>query len=123
RVANGFSSGWTARLARQAVTDSQCGYRLYRRALLDRTPSTPGRYEVETEVIVRAARLGFRIAEVEIPTVYGEEQSQIRAFRDVPRIVGTMVRLTFEGLAPPPAMRRAKEQAGTAAPRAAEQPR
>src|SRR5207244_12203417 len=102
RFANGFASGWTALLAGQRVTDSQCGYRLYGRALLARTPSTPGRYEVETEMIVRAARLGFRIAEVAIPTVYGEEKSQIRAFQDVPRIVGTLGRLTLEVLFPPP---------------------
>ena len=107
RFANGFASGWTALLAGQRVTDSQCGYRLYGRALLARTPSTPGRYEVETEMIVRAARLGFRIAEVEIPTLYGGEQSQIRTLRDVPRIVGTLGRLTLEGLWPPAAMRRA----------------
>ena len=34
------------------MTDSQCGYRLYGRALLARTPSTPGRYEVETEQLI-----------------------------------------------------------------------
>jgi hypothetical protein len=78
-------------LAGQLVSDSQCGYRLYGRGVLDHTPMTPGRYEVETEIAVRAARLGFRLAEVEIPTVYGEEKSQIRAFRDVPRIAGTLL--------------------------------
>ena len=107
RLANGFSSAWTTWLAGQGVSDSQSGCRLYGRAMLDGTPLTPGRYEVETEAIVRAARLGFRIAEVPIPTVYGEEKSQIRAFRDVPRIMGTLARLTVEGVAPPPAMRAA----------------
>ena len=111
RFANGFSSGWTAALAGARVTDSQCGYRLYSRALLARTPVTPGRYEVETELIVRAARLGFPIAEIEIPTVYGEHGSHIRAFRDVPRIVGTLGRLTLEGIAPPAAMRAAARAA------------
>ena len=75
--------------------------------MLRRTPLTAGRYEVETEMVVRAARLGFRLAEVEIPTVYGEETSQIHATRDVPRIIGTLVRLTGEGLFPPAAMRSA----------------
>jgi glycosyltransferase involved in cell wall biosynthesis len=107
RFANRVSSGWTAWLAGQVVTDSQCGYRLYRRGVIQSTPITPGRYELETEIIVRAARLGFRIREVEIPTVYGEERSQIRAMRDVPRIFGTLVRLTFEGALPPREMRAA----------------
>jgi UDP-N-acetylglucosamine---dolichyl-phosphate N-acetylglucosaminyltransferase len=107
RFANAFSSGWTAWLAGQPVSDSQCGYRLYRREVFMQTPITPGRYELESEFIVRAARLGFRVAEVEIPTVYGEEKSQIRTFRDVPRIFGTLARLTFERYAPPRAMREA----------------
>jgi len=96
RFANAFSSAWATWLAGQRISDSQCGYRLYRRSVLQRTPVTPWRYELETEVAVRAARLGFRIAEVEIPTVYGEEKSQLSAFRDVPRIVGVLARLTLE---------------------------
>src|SRR5258706_11624295 len=100
RFANAVSSGWTTALAGGRISDSQSGFRLYARRLLDRTPMTPGRYEVETEIAVRAARLGFRLAEVLVPTIYGTEQSQIRAFRDVPRIAGTLLRLTLEGMVP-----------------------
>lgn len=108
RFANAFSSAWTSLIAGQRVEDSQCGYRLYRRQLLERTPVTPGRFEFETEVAVRAARLGFRIAHVPIPTVYGTETSTIRVFRDVPRIAGTLARLSLEAVLPPDAMRRAR---------------
>ncbi len=105
RFANAVSSGWASRLAGHTISDSQCGYRLYSRAVLERTPLTPGGYELESEIVVRAARLGFRLSEVLIPTVYGEERSHIRTFHDVPRIVGTLLRLTLEprptpGLAP-----------------------
>jgi len=110
RFANRFSSGWATWLAGQCVADSQCGFRLYGRRLLDRTPITPGRYEVESEVIVRAARLGFRLASVPIPTVYGAEASQMRTLRDVPRIVGVLARLTLERVAPPDVMRRAARE-------------
>jgi glycosyltransferase involved in cell wall biosynthesis len=96
RFANRFSSGWCSAIAGQRISDSQCGYRLYRRGLLDGTPVRASRYEVETEMAVRAARLGFRVAEVEIPTVYGDEKSHLSITRDVPRIVGMMIRLTFE---------------------------
>jgi hypothetical protein len=61
---------------------------------------------------VRAARLGFRLAEVTVPTVYADEQSQFRLVRDVPRIVGTMVRLTLEGVLPPAPMRAARRAPG-----------
>jgi glycosyltransferase involved in cell wall biosynthesis len=96
RMANAFSSGWTSRLAGQRVNDSQCGYRLYRHEVMERTPLSGGRYEFETEIVIRAARLGFRLGEVTIPTVYGDEESQIRTFRDVPRILGVLLRLSFE---------------------------
>lgn len=107
RLANGLSSAWASALAGQHISDSQCGYRLHARRLLATTPLTPGRYEVETELAVRAARLGFRVAEVEVPTVYGSERSQIRMLRDVPRILGTLVRLSGERVRPPAAMRTA----------------
>ena len=108
RFANEVSSNWASWMAGQRVTDSQCGFRLHSSRLLERTPMTPGRYEVETELVVRASRLGFRIAEVEIPTLYGGEKSQINALRDVPRIAGTFLRLTVEGFLPPAAMRDAR---------------
>lgn len=96
RFANAFSSGWCSAIAGQRISDSQCGYRLYSRALLEGTPVRASRYEVETEIAVRAARLGFRLAEVPVPTVYGDETSHLSLTRDVPRIVGMMMRLTFE---------------------------
>jgi len=105
RFANAVSSQWATDLAGQRISDSQCGYRLYRREVLAVVPVTPGRYEVESEMAVRAARLGFRVHEVEIPTVYGSEQSQIRVARDVPRILGVLARLAFEGVMPPREMR------------------
>jgi glycosyltransferase involved in cell wall biosynthesis len=110
RFANAASSGWTAWLAGQPVSDSQSGYRLYTRRLLTKTPITPGRYEVETEVLVRASRLGFRFAEVVIPTVYGDAGSHIHPLRDVPRIASVLIRLTLERVAPPRAMREALER-------------
>jgi glycosyltransferase involved in cell wall biosynthesis len=96
QFANRFSSAWCSAIAGQRISDSQCGYRLYKRDVLAKTPVRASRYEVETEMAVRAARLGFRISEVQIPTVYGDEQSHLSVTRDVPRIVGMMVRLTFE---------------------------
>jgi glycosyltransferase involved in cell wall biosynthesis len=102
RFANRFSSGWCSAIAGQRIGDSQCGYRLYRREVLAETPVRASRYEVETEMAVRAARMGFRLAEVEIPTVYGDEQSHLSLTRDVPRIVAMMLRLSFE----PPAQRK-----------------
>src|SRR5262245_38496017 len=40
RFANGMSSSWTTALAGRTVSDSQCGYRLYGRDVIARTPMT-----------------------------------------------------------------------------------
>lgn len=106
RFANGFSSGWASGIAGRTIRDSQCGFRLFRRAVLERTPLSSGRYEVESEMVVRAARLGFRFAEVAVPTVYAGE-SHLTLVRDVPRIFIMMMRLTLERVAPPEELRRA----------------
>ncbi len=111
RFGNALSSAWTSWLAGRSIADSQCGYRLFRREVLRRTPVSPGRYEVETEMAVRAARLGFRFAEVEIPTVYGKE-SHLTIARDVPRIAAMLIRLTLEGVRPPAVMREAMRTSG-----------
>jgi len=112
RWANGFSSAWVTTIAGQRISDSQCGYRLYRRAVLEAVPVTPGRYEVESEMAVRAARLGFKVVERVIPTVYGTETSHLTIHKDVPRIFAMLMRLTLERLAPPPAMRAALARRG-----------
>jgi hypothetical protein len=70
-------------------------------------PVTPGRYEVESEMAVRAARLGFKVVERVIPTVYGTETSHLTIHKDVPRIFAMLMRLSLEQLAPPPEMRTA----------------
>jgi glycosyltransferase involved in cell wall biosynthesis len=115
RLANAVSSQWASGLAGQTISDSQCGYRLYRREVIAIVPVTPGRYELESEMAVRSARLGFRVREDEIPTVYGTEQSQIRVARDVPRILGVLARLAVEGVLPPRAMRDAARRVGQVA--------
>jgi len=114
RFGNRFSSSWTSALAGCRISDSQCGYRLFRREVLRDTPVTPGRYEVETEMAVRAARLGFRVVEIPVPTVYGGAATHLSIVRDVPRIVSMMLRLTLERLRPPASMRRATRRGAPA---------
>ena len=83
-------------MAGRPIGDSKIGDRPDRRKVIAATQVRESRYEVETEMAVRAARLGFRIADVRIPTVYGDETSHLSPTRDVPRIVGMMLRLSFE---------------------------
>ncbi|MEM3585716.1 MAG: glycosyltransferase family 2 protein [Candidatus Jordarchaeaceae archaeon] len=69
------------------ITDSQSGYRAYKRRLLEEVEFSATRFSAETEILVDAKRKGFKISEVEIQTIYGEEKSKMRVFEDTVRWV------------------------------------
>jgi GT2 family glycosyltransferase len=57
------------------MEDSQCGYRLIKRDVLESVGLESSGYEAETEFLIKAAKKGFRITFVPIQTVYGNEMS------------------------------------------------
>ena len=100
QIGNRWASWLTTLLAGQAVADSQSGYRLHSGRLLAemvrRVPLSSDGYLFETEMLIRAARAGFRLATVPIATVYGDETSHFRPGREVPRFVRLFSRLAWE---------------------------
>ncbi len=66
--------------ARTGVTvkDSQCGFRLIGREVLDAVTIESNGYEAETEFLIKAARQEFCIEFIPIKTVYGQEKSYMR---------------------------------------------
>lgn len=87
----------TALLSWQAgcrLWDSQCGYRMYRlEAVFAANLPERGRFEWESEAIVRIARSGWSVGRVAIPTIYGDAGSHIRPWRDTARFVSLWFRL------------------------------
>jgi glycosyltransferase involved in cell wall biosynthesis len=69
------------------VLDSQCGYRLYSAALLRSISITCPRFEMESEVIIKAAHTGFPIRFVEVQTLYFKAHSHIAHIADTLRWV------------------------------------
>ncbi|MEM3465797.1 MAG: glycosyltransferase family 2 protein, partial [Candidatus Jordarchaeales archaeon] len=67
------------------VTDSQSGYRAFKREVIESVKFSDPRFAAETEILIDANRKGFRIGEVRIKTLYGEEKSKIRGFEDTIR--------------------------------------
>lgn len=96
RVSNALSSAAISAVAGHTLPDTQCGYRAIRREVLDAVQAVGDRYEFETDFIIRAARLGFRIAGVPIPTIYVPREdggrSHFRECRDAARVVATILR-------------------------------
>jgi glycosyltransferase involved in cell wall biosynthesis len=95
RLSNWISSRVVSRLAGQRIEDSQCGLRVMRSEVLRKVVALGDRYEFETELLVRAARAGFRVASVEIPTLYTGEHSHFRSLRDTSRVIVAMLRLAM----------------------------
>jgi len=60
------------------IKDSQCGFRLIRRSVIERVRLESAGYEAETEFLIKAARHEFTIQFVPVNTIYGEEKSYMK---------------------------------------------
>ena len=67
------------------VGDTQSGFRVFRAELLRNMPLRATGYEVETEMLVKAGRLGAHIARVPVSAVYVTGESKLRPVRDTTR--------------------------------------
>jgi glycosyltransferase involved in cell wall biosynthesis len=83
---NRFTSRVTSKLAGQRIPDSQCGFRLLRRAVLKDLKLSTARFETETEMLIQAGRAGHKIVSVPIRTIYEPGRtSRIHPWRDTVR--------------------------------------
>ena len=96
RMTNALSAAAVRRLG-CAVADPQSGYRAMRAQVLRTVAGRGDRYEYETDLLIRAARAGFRIASVPVPTLYGPP-SHFRELRDGVRVVATFCRHVRRGV-------------------------
>lgn len=92
RVTNYLSSTAISVCVGRRLTDTQSGFRAMRAEVVRQVTAIGDRYEYETDFLIRAARAGFRIEWVPIPTVYGASRSQFRGIRDTVRVVQTICR-------------------------------
>lgn len=83
RINNWLVSQVGSRLCGQTVPDFQSGYRLIRAAVLRQVILETERYETESELLIKAGRLGFRIESLPIQTRYGAEISYIKPIREM----------------------------------------
>jgi glycosyltransferase involved in cell wall biosynthesis len=97
RRANMFSTWAIARLSRTGITDSQCGFRLYSAELLRTLDLCTDGFEMDSEVIVRAGRAGFRVSmtPIEMGFVDGTATSYFRPLHDTLRIAWTVLYARF----------------------------
>ena len=83
RVNNRLVSYVGSKLCGQRVPDFQSGYRLIRIDVLRQVYLETERYETESELLIKAGKLGFRIESLPIQTRYGDEVSHIKPLREM----------------------------------------
>jgi len=91
-LTNIFMSWVISWVIRQKVADSQCGFRLIRREVLENIKLESKKYEIESEILIRAGRQGFKISSVPIESIYRGEKSQINPFIDTLRFIRFIIR-------------------------------
>lgn len=91
RVTNSLASSAVTMLAGVTLPDSQSGFRAIRGRVLEAVRARGDRYDFETDFLLHAARLGFRICSVPVSTRYGAP-SHFRPVRDSARVVRAILR-------------------------------
>ena len=92
---NRFMSWLLSKVSGQYIPDSQCGFRLIKREVLQKIDLRSDRFEIESELIIKAAAAGFEIESVPIKTVYEDEKSKINPIKDTIRFIAFMIRTLF----------------------------
>lgn len=84
-LTNCFMSGLISLACRQSIPDTQCGYRYLSKEVLKSLELTCADFEIETEILMKACKKGFKIASTPIQTIYRDEESKIHPFKDTVR--------------------------------------
>jgi glycosyltransferase involved in cell wall biosynthesis len=75
RMSNAVTSFMVGTRTSVMIRDSQCGYRLIKRKVIEQIMLETTGFEAETEFLMKAAKQKFAIEFVPIQTVYGNEKS------------------------------------------------
>lgn len=85
-LTNFFMSWILSRLARAKIPDTQCGFRMIHRQVLEKLTLTSDHFEIESEMVLKAAWAGFRVVSIPVASVYTRQQlSFIRPLSDTVR--------------------------------------
>lgn len=83
-----------SRMCGQEIPDTQCGYKLIKIKVLKGIKLESSNFEIESEILVKAARAGYRISSIPVKTVYGTETSKIKPIFDTFRFFAFLIRMT-----------------------------
>ena len=91
RFTNWLSATLASRISGQQVRDAQTGFRAFTREVAQRVQPAGDRYEYEANFLLDALQAGYRVASVEVPTIYGSH-SHFRGWSDTWRMARAFAR-------------------------------
>jgi glycosyltransferase involved in cell wall biosynthesis len=86
-ISNFLSSKILSVITKQKIEDSQCGFRLIHRNALEKLTLYEDGFQLESEMIIQAAREKIKISFVDIPTIYNGHLSHINHLGDTMRFI------------------------------------
>jgi len=95
-LVNKFLSWLISSITGQNIPDSQCGFRLIKAELLKKMHLVSQRFEIESEILIRASQLGSEIVSIPIKTVYKSNRSHIDSFKDTFRFIWFIIKEIFK---------------------------
>jgi glycosyltransferase involved in cell wall biosynthesis len=98
RLSNRITSFIVSKLTGQQIQDSQCGYRLISKELLSTVQLEENGFQMESEMILKAAEQGYQVGFVNIATVYRDESSSIRHVYDTLKFMALIWRILITRL-------------------------
>jgi len=96
RLTNKSMSFILSFITRQRIPDSQCGYRLIKRKVLEAVSLDSSKYEIESELLLEASKTGFKIDSVPVKTIYRGQKSYINALVDTVRFFKLLFRFVVK---------------------------
>jgi glycosyltransferase involved in cell wall biosynthesis len=96
KLTNKFMSWMISLVCHQNIPDSQCGFRLIKREILEKVDLKTRKFEIESELLIKTARLNHKIKSVIIRTIYAGEKSQINPIFDTLRFIKFILREYFD---------------------------
>ncbi|MDO9026967.1 MAG: hypothetical protein Q7U87_03705 [bacterium] len=85
-LSNSITTPEVSLLAGTKISDSQSGYRIIRTSVLKNVKLETSRYQMESELLIKAARQGFKIGSLDITNIPGST-SHISHLKDTLRFV------------------------------------
>jgi glycosyltransferase involved in cell wall biosynthesis len=95
-ITNKFMSSVISGICGQHIADTQCGYRLFTSDAIASIDIRSRKFEIESEILVKLARSGFRVDSVPVKSIYADEKSKIRPVKDSFRFLRFVLNMIFK---------------------------